>query len=184
MQEVSAITADQEGATEQDEVFEDALDTVTGFLDMDQDRKVKIRQVITSQLQSMYAKFNHTGHAVRVCASSMMHAKDIEAVCIVPRSEVFLCDEFYVLHLPRCSTVQMMVRPGQVEECLAAFHGKIEAQEDHISIFEYEVSRKMQQKMDQLEMNCNANIGEAVAAGIEEIQESTVATGGFPLIFC
>ena len=111
-----------------------------------------------------------------------MHAKNSEAVCI-SRSEPFLPEhDFYLLHLLRSSIVQMIMRPGQVEECMAAFHGKIEAQEDHIRKFEDTLSRKMQQKMDQLEMNCNANIGEAVAAGIEEIQESTVATGFFFVI--
>ena len=56
MKEVSASTADQEGATEQDEMFEDALESVTEFLDMIQDSKVKTRQVITSQLQSTPGK--------------------------------------------------------------------------------------------------------------------------------
>jgi len=96
------------------------------------------------------------------------------------RSELFSSDDFYLLHLLKCSTVQMMMRHGQVEEYMAAFHGKIEAQEDHLRNFEDALSRKMQQKMEQLEMNCNANIGEAVAAGIEEIQGSTVETGEFP----
>ena len=34
--------------------------------------------------------------------------------------------------------------------------------------------------MDQVEFNCNANIGEAVAAGIEEIRASTMAAGRTP----
>lgn len=34
--------------------------------------------------------------------------------------------------------------------------------------------------MDQVEYNCNANIGEAVAAGIEEIRASTMAAGRTP----
>lgn len=42
--------------------------------------------------------------------------------------------------------------------------------------------RSLSQKMDQLELNCNANIGEAVAAGIEEVQASALAASEqFPL---
>jgi len=52
MQEVSTSTADQEGATEQVDVFEDALKSVIGPLDVTQDSKVKTRQVTTFQLQS------------------------------------------------------------------------------------------------------------------------------------
>jgi len=52
MQEVATSTADQEGATEQDDVFEDALESVIGLLDVTQDSKVKTRQVTTFQLQN------------------------------------------------------------------------------------------------------------------------------------
>lgn len=52
MQEVATRTADQEGATEQDDVFEDALESVIGLLDVTQDSKVKTRQVTTFQLQN------------------------------------------------------------------------------------------------------------------------------------
>ena len=37
--------------------------------------------------------------------------------------------------------------------------------------------RRIQQRLDQLELNCNANIGEAVAAGIEEIRDAELAAG-------
>ena len=39
------------------------------------------------------------------------------------------------------------------------------------------MERRFSEKMNQLEINCNANIGEGMAAGIEEVRASISDTG-------
>ena len=48
------------------------------------------------------------------------------------------------------------------------------------------MERRLSQRMNQLEVNCNANIGEGVAAGIEEVRASISETGkaAFPAEYC
>lgn len=63
---------------------------------------------------------------------------------------------------------------------MAAFQGRIEAQDFQMLTLQDTLGRQLQQRMDQVELNCNANVGEAVAAGIEDIRESALAAGGSP----
>ncbi len=69
------------------------------------------------------------------------------------------------------------MRLDQIESCMAAFQGKLEAEEPRIQTLQDTLWRRIQQRLDQLELNCNANIGEAVAAGMEEIREAELAAG-------
>ena len=39
------------------------------------------------------------------------------------------------------------------------------------------MERRLALKMNQLELNCNANLGEGVAAGIEEVRASILEAG-------
>ncbi len=80
-------------------------------------------------------------------------------------------------HHHRRAFAQVTLRLGQIEGCMAAFQGKLEAQETHIQTIQDTLWRRIQQRLDQLELNCNANVGEAVAAGIEEIREAELAAG-------
>ena len=54
--------------------------------------------------------------------------------------------------------------------CWAPDHGLKSTAQDGME-------RRLSQKMNQLEVNCNANIGEGVAAGIEEVRASILETG-------
>ena len=48
------------------------------------------------------------------------------------------------------------------------------------------MERRLSQKMNELEVNCNANLGEGVAAGIEEVRASITEAGKavFPAESC
>ena len=61
---------------------------------------------------------------------------------------------------------------------MAALEGKLEAKETDTGSVQDALWKHIQQRLDQLELNCNANIGEAIAAGIEEMQEAELAAGG------
>ena len=61
---------------------------------------------------------------------------------------------------------------------MAALEGKLEAKETDTRTVQDTLWKRIQQRLDQLELNCNANIGEAIAAGIEEMQEAELAAGG------
>ena len=65
------------------------------------------------------------------------------------------------------------------ESRTAALQGRIEAHDIQMQNFQDTLGRQVQQRMDQMELNCNANVGEAVAAGIEEIRESAATAGVF-----
>lgn len=61
---------------------------------------------------------------------------------------------------------------------MAALEGKLEAKETDTRTVQDTLWKRIQQRLDQLELNCNANIGEAIAAGIEEMREAELAAGG------
>ena len=61
---------------------------------------------------------------------------------------------------------------------MAALEGKLEANDTDIRTVHDTLWKRIQQRLDQLELNCNANIGEAIAAGIEEMREAELAAGG------
>ena len=61
---------------------------------------------------------------------------------------------------------------------MAASDSRLKAEETCIRSVQDALWRRIQQRLEHLELNCNANIGEAVAAGIEAIREAELTSGG------
>lgn len=60
---------------------------------------------------------------------------------------------------------------------MTALDCKLKAQEIHTRTVQDTLWIRIQQRLEQIELNRNSNVGEAVAAGIEEIQEAELASG-------